>query len=160
MKRVSILALFLMALFAGPADSAPFDGLPPRLAECDDAAGGNGATRRGDSIAGPLHMPGPEVRGSHWNPSTRRFTSKVPLVVVGSRPVTVRVPERLAGRVALDYGHRGMSGEYTFVPCAGRRATFWPGGMVFTRREPIALLVQPEGWPRAELLHLGVLPPY
>jgi hypothetical protein len=84
----------------------------------------------------------------------------MPLVVFGSRPVTLRVPERLVGRVALTYGRVGLSSELEFQPCPGRRATFFPGGLLFQRREPIALLVEPQGWPRPRLLRFGVFPPY
>ena len=146
------------ALPTGAVAGPPIEGLAPRVAECEHAARTQGATRRGDEVLGPLHLPG--ERGSHWSPATRRFTSKMPLVVVGSRAVTVRVPARLEGRVAMTYGHLGTSGEYTFVPCPGRRATFWPGGLSFTRREPIALLVRVEGWARPRPLGLGVFPPY
>jgi hypothetical protein len=108
-------------------------------------------------------MLGSRESGSHWNPATKRFASKVPIVIDGSAPVLVRVPERLAGRLALVYGsvgHRTPAAEITFVPCTGRPATFFPGGMIFTRREPISLLVQPAGWAKPKALRLGVFGPY
>jgi hypothetical protein len=82
------------------------------------------------------------------------------VVVVGARAVTVRVPGRLAGRLAMSYGRRGVAEEVTFVPCEDRPATFFPGGMIFTRRGPISLLVQPHAWASPHLLKLGVFPPY
>jgi hypothetical protein len=147
-----------MARSAGlPAQS------PAKTVECDDAAGGEGVAPPGAARVGPFRMLGKGEVGSHWNPATRRFTSKVPVVIVGAGPVTVRVPDRLLGRLAMTYGgpgRRGMSSEVTFVPCAARRATFFPGGLTFTRRESISLLIQPEGWARPKPLNLGVFPPY
>jgi len=147
----ALLSSVLLASVGLPAES------PASTVGCEEAAG-VGAPPPGAARVGPLRMPGRRQRAAHWNPVAKRFTSKVPVVVLGSRPVTVRVPERLAGRLVMAYGH-GFSGEVAFVPCAGRRATFFPGGMAFTRREPISLLVRPEGWARPRVLGLGVFPP-
>ena len=172
MGKSAILLAALLAIAALPApSSARPAGLPPqsppqsppRTVECDDASAGVGVAPAGAPRVGPFHMLGSRESGSHWNPATKRFTSKVPVVVAGSAPVLVSVPERLAGRLALIYGgagHRSLSTEINFVPCAGRSATFFPGGMVFTRREPISLLVQPDGWAKPEPLRLGVFGPY
>jgi hypothetical protein len=155
----AIATLLSTALLAGvglPAES------PSRTVECEDAAAGVGAAPPGAARLGPFRMPGREERHAHWNPATKRFSSKVPVVVVGARAVTVSVPERLSGRLVMVYGGAGrrrFAEEITFVPCAGRPATFFPGGMLFTRREPIALLVQPEGWAGPRALNLGVFAP-
>jgi hypothetical protein len=139
-------------------DPAPFDGLGAKTVVCADATYGAGVVTDGAVGVGPFHMPGPDERGSHWSDRAKRFSGKLPVVVTGQRTVTVQVPDRLAGRVALTYGHSGLAGEITFVPCPGR-TTFFAGGMVFTRREPIALLVQVDGWPAPRPLRLGVIPP-
>ena len=152
----AIATLLSTALLAGvglPAES------PARTVECGDAAAGDGAAPPGASRVGPFRMAGRGELAAHWNPATRRFSSKAPVVVLGAGAVTVRVPERLAGRLVLTYGGAGrrrFAEEITFVPCAGRPATFFPGGMLFTRREPISLLVQPEGWAGPRSLNLGV----
>jgi hypothetical protein len=150
----TLLSTALLASVGLPAES------PSKTVECDDAAAGIGAAPPGAARVGPFRMLGRGEVGSHWNQSAKRFASKVPVVVVGSRRVIARVPERLAGRVAMTYGGRGLAEEITFVPCAGRPATFFPGGMLFTRREPISLLVQPEGWTRPRVLKLGAIPSY
>jgi hypothetical protein len=162
----ALLAIAVLAPAPAPS-SARSVGLPsqspPRTVECDDASAGVGVAPAGAPRVGPFHMLGSRESGSHWNPVTKRFTSKVPVVVAGSAPVLVSVPDRLAGRLALIYGGAGRhspSTEITFAPCAGRSATFFPGGMVFTRREPISLLVQPDGWAKPEPLRLGVFGPY
>jgi hypothetical protein len=164
-------AILLAALLATAALSAPASarrvGLPQhspaRTVECDDASAGVGAAPPAAPRVGTFHMLGSRESGSHWNPATKRFASKVPIVIDGPAPVVVRVPERLAGRLALVYGgagHGSPAAEITFVPCAGRPATFFPGGMIFTRREPISLLVQPAGWAKPKALRLGVFGPY
>jgi hypothetical protein len=162
--RISIFALAALAVL--PSASTASVGLPsespPRTVTCEDAAGGVGVSPPGAARVGPFRMLGRGDLGSHWNPATRRFTSKVPVVIVGTGPVTVRVPERLRGRLVLVYGDAGnrFSEAITFVPCAARAATFFPGALLFTRREPLSLLVRPEGWGRPRPLNLGVLPPY
>src|SRR5215213_6949828 len=149
--RVSFLATALSALAACPAASpavaAKLPGSSPaQTAECEDAAAGVAMPPPRALRVGPFRMLGRKDLSAHWNPATRRFTSKVPVVILGSAPVTVTVPGRLAGRLVL--------------ACAGRRATFFPGGWLFTRREPLSLSIQPVGWVVPRLLKLGVLPPY
>jgi hypothetical protein len=167
MRVIRISAIALAALAALPSAAAARSvGLPPeslpRTVRCEDAAAGVGVSPPGAARVGPFRMLGRGDLGSHWNPATRRFTSKVPVVILGARPVTVKVPERLGGRLVMVYGGAGrrFSEEVTFVPCAERRATFFPGAMLFTRREPISLSVRPEGWARPKALDLGVFPPY
>ena len=167
-KTTTLLAALLAgAALSAPAASARQAGLPahlqPRTVECDDASTGVGAPPASAPRVGPFHMLGGRESGSHWNPATKRFASKVPVVIDGAEPVVVSVPARLSGRLALVYGgasSRGLSERVTFVPCAARPATFFPGGLLFTRREPISLLVQPAGWARPKVLRLGVFGPY
>ena len=167
-KATTLLAAMLAgAALSAPAASARQAGLPahlqPRTVECDDASTGVGAPPASAPRVGPFHMLGGRESGSHWNPVTKRFASKVPVVIVGAEPVVVSVPARLSGRLALVYGgssNRGLSEQVTFVPCAARPATFFPGGILFTRREPITVLVQSTGWARPRALRLGVFAPY
>jgi hypothetical protein len=170
LRKIAIASAALLAMAALPASasaSASPAGLPKhspaRTVECDDAATGTGVSPPSAPRIGPFHMFGGAETGSHWNPATRRFTSKAPVVIDGSAPVVVSVPARLTGRLALSYGGAGrhaLAGEITFVPCAGRTATFFPGGLLFTRREPVSLLVQPDGWSKPKVLGLGVFGPY
>jgi hypothetical protein len=147
------LSLALLGATGLPAES------PTRTLDCEGVAA-VGALHPGGTRLGPLQLPPSDDMRGHWNPRARRFTSKLPLVVRGARPVTVSVPERLAGRLVMTYGGEGLSGEITFVPCDGRPATFFPGGLLFTRREPISLLVQVQGWARPRPLRLGVFGPH
>jgi hypothetical protein len=163
MRPLPILAALVAAAALAPAPTAGGAGLPDespsRTLTCAKGGATIGSTPAG-AQAGPLRMIGAGGAGSHWNPAARRFTSKIPIVVFGSRPVTVAVPKRLAGRLALAYGVQGLSRAITFVPCEGRRVSFFPGGVLFTRREPLALLVRAEGWARARPLRLGVIGPH
>jgi hypothetical protein len=156
----SLLALFLLVVgpvVARGASEARIGGQRSSTVECAGGPGGAGAGTipPGSLGVGPLHMPGPGSKHSHWNPAARRFTSKFPAVITGGAAVTVTVPRRLARRVALAYGHSPLSREITFFPCAHRRGSFFAGGLVFARREPIALLVRRDGWAKPQLLRLG-----
>ena len=167
-KATTLLAALLAgAALSAPAASARQVGLPahPSRARSNATtrAAGIGAPPASAPGVGPFHMLGGRESGSHWNPATKRFASKVPVVIVGAEPVVVSVPARLGGRLALVYGgpsNRGLSEQVTFVPCAARPATFFPGGILFTRREPISVLVQPAGWAKPKALRLGVFAPY
>ena len=145
-----------VALLAGPGLPAES---PTRTLECEGAAT-VGALHPGGMRLGPVHLPPREDMRGHWSPRARRFTSKIPLVVQGARAVTVSVPERLAGRLVMAYGGIGLAGEITFLPCGGRPATFFPGGLLFTRCEPLALLVLVDGCARPRVLKLGIFEPY
>ena len=142
----AIAAFLSAALLAGPGLPAQS---PTRTLDCEGVAAG-GAVPPGGTRIGPITLPPRGEMRSHWNPAAGRFTSKIPLVVRGAGAVTVSVPERLAGRLVMTYGGSGLSEEITF----------FPGGLLFTRREPLALLVQAEGWPRPRPLRLGVFEPY
>jgi hypothetical protein len=167
-KTTTLLAALLaIAPLPASAASAQQVGLPAhspaRTVECDDASAGAGVAPASAPGVGPFHMLGAGESGSHWNPATKRFASKVPVVIDGAAPVVVSVPARLGGRLALVYGgrsNRGLSERITSVPCAARPATFFPGGLLFTRREPISVLIQPAGWARPKALRLGVFGPY
>jgi hypothetical protein len=110
---------------------------------------------RNASAVPPLYVAGPAERSSHYSAVTNRYAAKIPATVSGRRPVTVRVPPRLIDRVRLIYSDSGLATETTFTPCASRKATFFPGGLVFRGREPISLLVEIEGVIRP--LRLGVI---
>jgi hypothetical protein len=82
--------------------------------------------------------------------------------VEGHQAVTVRMPSDLKGRVALEYGFKtdfAPATSVTFVPCADQPRTSWPGGLVFTSREPISLLVAEGSGGQNRVLHLGTIHP-
>lgn len=132
---------------------------PPRAGTADcDASAGRGAIRSGSARVGRLVLPGRNERSSHYSSSARRYSSKMPALVSGARPLTVRVPRRLQGRVRLIYGGSGLVTELTFEPCR-RRTTFFPGGIVFLRQEPISLVIEADDLAGPQLLRLGRIRP-
>jgi hypothetical protein len=163
--RQAIAVLMAMMVFAGcDADdveqSAAASGapdLPPgQIASCGEASLGTPPTRGefGDdaTFAGPLGLVGPgrELRG----PATIKrpdgsFAAKIGAVVAGGRRVQLAVPDEYAHRVALDYGDLHTApgfdkGHLTviFKPCAERKRTGFPGGLLFKTRKPFELEVR------------------
>jgi hypothetical protein len=140
----------------GPRSAAAFCDMPSgcvRTVRCAEAAFGEGKPSRPWAKAGPVFMS--LGGGAHWNPVKRRFSAKVPLVVRGSGAVTVQVPKRLLGRFSIFYGAGDPAPALRFEPCAYFRFTFFPGGIVFERREALSLLVSVEGSEHPKVLHLG-----
>lgn len=156
LKAAIVVGILLVA--APLAAAAP---LPdPRTASTDCSASGGKAAIRKDSVhAGPFYLPGPGGRSSHFSKASGRFTSKLPSGVVGHREVVVRVPARLRERVRIMYGGSGLATEISFAPCVDSSSTFFPGGIVFKRLEPISLLVEVAGEGSPRRLRLGVIRP-
>jgi hypothetical protein len=148
---VAVLALISAAPAAGKSLPIAADEVT-----CKEAAYGDADALPGMREAGAATMQSGRALGSHWNGRAGRFTAKAPLLISGSEPVTLSVPARLQGRLALTYGRTPMATTLTFFPCEDRAVTFFPGALVFLRREPISLLVEADAG-RA-LLRLGVFP--
>ena len=86
------------------------------------------------------------------------------VLVEGSAPVLVKVPESLRERVFLYYG-RGPKGhsisfaesngfnEVEFQPCEDRPRTIWPGGLRVKGKGSVHLVVEAEG--KTSVLKLG-----
>lgn len=86
------------------------------------------------------------------------------ILVEGSSPVTVKVPQSLRERVFLYYGggpdHRSISfadsngfAEVEFQPCDDRPRTIWPGGLRVRGNGSVHLAVEAEG--KTFVLKLG-----
>jgi hypothetical protein len=116
-------------------------------------------------VRGPLGLWGDSLdigEGDRWGRSA--FWTKVPVIVAGQRPVTLRVAARDRARVGLTYGPRpaspassrnGARGLATapravrFVPCLRQSVTAWPGGLALADRRPRArfeVRAQGQGW--------------
>lgn len=159
MRRVGIATLVVISALVTAAAAAPRPSLPPpRTAEvdCTDAARA-AVIPQGAIGANHFHMQ-PNL-GSHYNPAARRYSGKFPAAVSGHREVTVSVPPRLRGRFRIDYAHSGLATEITFDPCPTKPATFFPGGLLFLKLEPLFLNVTIEGSDTVRRLRLGVIHP-
>jgi hypothetical protein len=92
------------------------------------------------------------------------LVTKAGVLVEGSAPVLVKVPESLRERVFLYYGrgpnHRSISfaesngfNEVEFQPCEDRPRTIWPGGLRVKGKGTVHLMVETEG--KTAVLKLG-----
>lgn len=136
------------------------------IASCREAASGAPPKdwRRGAVHSGDFGLFGDardfrnrEVIGELPN---GELSMKLPAIVVGESPVTVRVPDGYRGRVGLGFGNRRSPASTAaartvvrFEPCVGRDRTGWPGGLVVADRRPIELEVEIEGETR--MLRVG-----
>ena len=153
-------SLIDVGVSAAPRSVVPdhFAGTQSEKVTCDEAIIGSGHHdwRRISSTVGPFALPAFRFRFAYRSSSDGLFHSKLMALVVGHDPITVTVPARLVQRVGLEYGYRNdykVAASVTFFPCPDKPRTIWPGGLVFERREPLALAVassRPLG-----LLHLG-----
>jgi hypothetical protein len=156
---IATLGIVLALGAIGTTGAAPLRLLPPprtAAVDCDDAAGA-AVIPRGAISANHFHIaPG---NGSHYNTAARRYTGKFPAAVSGRQEVTVSVPPRLRARFRIGYAGSGLATEIAFEPCPGKPATFFPGGLVFRKLEPLFLNVSVEGSDDVRRLRLGVIHP-
>jgi hypothetical protein len=108
-----------------------------------------------------LYGDATNIRKAHpWGRSA--FWTKIPVIVAGHRPVTVRIPAPDRHRIGLTYGprpstpasssngDRGLAAaprEVRFLPCRDRATTAWPGGLALADRRGVALQVRLAGQP-------------
>lgn len=94
------------------------------------------------TAVGPFGLYGSD-RGfdNAWRAADGDLITKIPAIVEGQIPVTVRVSQDQPNRVLLHYGDHRPSEALTFKPCDQVR-TSWPGGLVLETRQPATLEVQ------------------
>lgn len=116
-------------------------------------------------VRGPLGVYGDSTdirKADRWGPSA--FWTKIPVILAGQRPVTLRVASRDRHRVGLTYGPgpsspassrngaRGLAAApraMRFVSCPRRAVTAWPGGLALADRQPrvrFEVRVEGQGW--------------
>jgi hypothetical protein len=157
MRVIAFVAVLFAGLTLSPLAGAA--ALPePRSAslDCDDSAGRAVIPADASGIP-PFFVGAAGERRSHYSATARRYAAKIPAAIKGARQVTVRVPRHLLSRLRLIYAGSGLATAVTFIPCPARDATFFPGGLVFRRLEPISLRV--EVWSTTRLLRLGRIEP-
>jgi hypothetical protein len=178
MRRVSRVVLYVSALCAlaagsgcedgdsgtrvstigaGPAAAAKV-GCPAAIADHVDQSWSSKSVVRGRV---GLYGDATDVRtADRWGRSA--FWTKIPVIVAGHRPVTIRIVARDRHRVGLTYGPgpatpassrdgaRGLASaprEVRFLPCRDRATTAWPGGLALADRLGVTLQVRVDGQP-------------
>jgi hypothetical protein len=157
LRLIVLAATAALALTASLAAAIPTSNVAP----CDKAMIGHGdADWRSQAIvAGPVGVNRRPL--ARMSPSRNGLTTKMPILIEGRAPetVTVSVPPALRQRVFLYYGRViGRDGEPTtlfteargyseteFELCGNKPRTVWPGGIRVKGRDPVHLLVEPEG---------------
>jgi hypothetical protein len=134
---IVIAAVVVLAL--EPASGASTD---KNVASCNDnvlIGHGKAGWRSESNVAGPVGVPKWPLRRMAAMKNGDLVT-KAGVLVEGSAPVLLKVPESLRERVFLYYG-RGPKGrsisfaesngfnEVEFQPCEDRPRTIWPGGV-------------------------------
>jgi hypothetical protein len=168
LKMAAVTSLVTAAVVVLALEPAAGAQTERNVADCAKAVLGSGAPGwRVESIdAGPVGVRKAPLAAMQRT-GDGDLVAKVPLLVEGTDPVTVRVPAGLRGRVFLYYGHivgrdgkpstsfTGASGygETEFRPCAGKPRTIWPGGVRIRGTAAVHLLVQADG--RSIPLRLG-----
>jgi hypothetical protein len=109
-----------------------------------------------------LYGPGRDFRTAQRD-RNQALVVKLPVIIGGVQSYTVVVPEGEIGNVGLAYGFsqarrvRQADTALTFRPCATRRNTGWPGGLLLKDRDPVQLEVLDQSG-QATTLRIGRLP--
>jgi hypothetical protein len=158
---IVIAAVVVLAL--EPASGASTD---KNVASCNDnvlIGHGNARWRSESNVVGPVVLPKWPLRQMAAMKNGDLVT-KARVLVEGSAPVLVKVPDSLRERVFLYYGrgpnHHSVSfaesngfDEVEFQPCEGRPRTIWPGGLRVKGKGSVHLVVEAEG--KTSVLKLG-----
>ncbi len=112
--------------------------------------------RRMSTVAGPFGLFGAGrdfAKAARIAPGT--LETKIPAILEGHQRVVLNVPREEQGEVGLLWGPTALRGgqqrvddgfeQITFVPCAYKPRTVWPGGLLLASRKRISLLVSVAG---------------
>lgn len=133
------------------------------VAPCEKAMIGHGSAGwRSESLAaGPVGVRRRPLRA--MTQTSRGLVTKMPMLIEGREPETVRVsvPPALRQRVFIYYGDassfaqdRGHS-EIEFELCGNKPRTIWPGGIRVKGKAPVRLDVFTEDGSKPCVLRLG-----
>jgi hypothetical protein len=177
---VGALALWLIAAVSACDDAQTPGGATPNRTTTQEGQDGSASMAIVDCSAAILDRVDPRwrsrsiTRGSfglygnardirtadRWGRSG--FWTKIPVIVDGDRPATLRVSSRDRPRVGLTYGPtapspassdngtRGLAEApraIRFVPCQNRTPTGWSGGLVLADRDRVRFKVRLDGQP-------------
>src|ERR1700761_6661332 len=158
-----IVTAAVVVLALEPASGASTD---KNVAGCNDnvlIGHGKASWRSESNSAGPVGLPKWPLRQMSAM-KNGDLVAKAGVLVEGTAPVLVKVPESLRERVFLYYGrgpnHRSISfaesngfNEVEFRPCEDRPRTIWPGGLRVKGKGSVHLVVEAEG--KMSVLKLG-----
>jgi hypothetical protein len=170
LKTAAVTGIVIAAVVVLALDNASGAGKEWNEAPCSKAILGSGQPGWRDeaAFAGPVGV-GAGSLTQMQRTGDGEFVAKVPLLVEGTKPVTVSVPPDLRKRVFLYYGRiegrdgkpttsfagaRGY-GETEFRPCPAKPRTIWPGGLRIKGNAPVRLLVHTGGGAKPLELKLG-----
>jgi hypothetical protein len=137
------------------ADVASRGSASPGTVDCSAAITSRVDARwRGKSVVrGPFGLYGDATDIRRAERRGRTFWTKVPVILAGHRPATLRVPSHDRHRIGLTYGPSRSHGlaaaprRLRFMPCRDRATTAWPGGLALADRRGVTLQVRLDGRP-------------
>lgn len=166
LKTAALTGIVIAAVVVLALEPASGASTEKNVASCNDnvlIGHGKADWRTESSFAGPVGMPKWPLRQMSAMKNGDLVT-KAGVLVEGTAPVTIKVPEALRERVFLYYGrgptHRSVSfaestgfPEVEFRPCEDRPRTIWPGGIRVRGTGSVHLMVEAEG--KSTVLNLG-----
>lgn len=170
LKTAALTGIVIAAAVVLALEPAAGAGTEANVAECSQAIIGSGKPgwRSESKVAGPVGVAKGALR-QMWRAPNGFLYAKVPLLLEGTKAVTVSVPPSLRKRVFLYYGRiegrddkvttsfadaRGY-GETEFQPCTDKPRTIWAGGLRIEGTAPVHLLVHQGGGAEPVPLRLG-----
>jgi hypothetical protein len=166
LRTAALTALVIVAVVVLALEPASGASIDKNVASCNDnvlIGHGKAGWRSESSSAGPVGVRKWPLRQMSALKNGDLVT-KAGVLVEGTSPVIVKVPESLRERVFLYYGrgpnHRSLSfaesngfSEVEFHPCEDRPRTIWPGGLRVRGKGFVHLVVEAEG--KTNVLKLG-----
>ncbi len=158
LRTAAVTGLVIAAVVVLALEPASGASTAKNVATCADnvlIGHGEAGWRSESNSAGPLGVPKWPLREMGAMKGGNLVT-KAGVLVEGSAPVVLKVPESMRERVFLYYG-RGPKGgsisfaespgfsEVEFHPCEDRPRTIWPGGLRIKGNGSVHLVVETEG---------------
>jgi hypothetical protein len=144
--RVARLALVLPIAFVGcgggsdnsTTQPAPLPSVHPvHIARCELGGGAASDWRKHSTALGPVGFYGP---GRDFRKAPK--LDKVPIIVEGSKPVTLSIAPADRSHAGILVISAGPYSQVRFIPCPGQPRTGWAGGFLLRNRQPVRVLVQ------------------
>jgi hypothetical protein len=156
---ITILCLALVGCGGGNSSDQATIAQGTAVVRCEQAASGPGASdwRRDATAVGRVGFFGEgrdfrtaqKARVADFPDLAQRGVSgpvlvtKTPVIVEGSRPLTMAVapPDRARAGIAIALVRGGPFTEIRFIPCRDQPRTGWPGGWVLRNHDPVTVFI-------------------